>query len=396
MKSIFAAELISKIINFGLLPVFLLSMTDAEFSDFTIAMTIVMLLSMMFGGGIFQIYASEVANCNNERVIQSLSRAYTTWFLASMTFLLIFLAFMVNFTAYDLFYSKELDLHYILLVIVISTFSNLNTLLYVMAQMNCEWLTLCYIILVKNIFPTILASVLLYFDLFSVDGTLLRLIVILCMEFIITIALINKFLNFFKLKNPLTPLNKEDYYVLSRLKYILPMTILSGCIPFSERLAVSTIYTASDFKVYAIALQILSPLGLLIGAMAQVRIHFFMSALTTRKEIIKYLTFLVLLSLIFIVIVFGLLTIFIDLNSTVVAIRDTCLLISSLFVAQLVLQNLSTRLVGLNFEHFLVYAYAIILIFFIAIPQITGSIGFFVLSGSLVYIFLIVTLMVKQ
>ena len=115
-------------------------------------------------------------------------------------------------------------------------------------------------------------------------------------------------------------------------------------------MALSSIVNSLDFRDYAIAIQLLSPLALIIGAANQVKIRFLMSRNTNNNDLFSYtqlicMASVVYVTLIFLVVYLGSLFIWEIKN-----LPQMLLLISPVITIQIFCQILVTRCIGIGQE----------------------------------------------
>ena len=228
--------------------------------------------------------------------------------------------------------------------------TSLTLMLYVRTQLNHDWRRLLIFIVLKNALATVLAAILINFSNESQDLVIIRMGTLILIELLIIVLYFDVLKKLMMVDIFDFRLASIDNNIMVRLLKNLPIAVLSGAIPFGERMAVSSIVNSVDFRDYVIAIQLLSPLSLFIGAANQVKIRFLMSKDTNNNDLFAYLKLIAILSVGYVGLLFFAAYAFSLFLDEIKNLPQMLLLISPLVTMQIFCQILVTRCIGIGQE----------------------------------------------
>ncbi len=359
VRKIIAIEVFSKILNFVFLPYFVSNMTAEEFSDFNLAAVLFLWLSIFFGGGIYNIYSSEIVNRKIIGVNDLIIKIFIKWIFLSFCIILISYFIIENLFNFGMFYDNSNQNTYVIICILLGVISSINLLIYVYLQINEFFNNMILFIFIKNVISLLLSFIMIEMITTEVlDDVILRLTAFLLTEIMILIYFSKIFIELFCVYNSQHVDKKFQKKIHNRFVKILPLSIMSATLPFIERYSVSATLNPENFRNYSVAIQIMSIIPLVVGAINQVKLRFIIDFNTNNGSFKKYLSLVFLISSVLCCMALFFLELLNYINFFPKSLSNTSTFLISLFILiifQLIFQITFTRLQGIRRESFLLF-----------------------------------------
>ena len=359
VRKIISIEIFSKILNFAFLPYFVFNMTAKEFSDFNLAAVLFLWLSIFFGGGIYNIYSSEIVNRKVIGVNDLIIKIFIKWIFFSFSIILISYLIIENSFNFGMFYDNSNQKIYVIICIILGVFSSVNLLIYVYLQINEFFNNMVIFIFVKNVISLLLSFLMIEMITTEVlDDVILRLTAFLLTEIMILIYFSKIVIELFNVYGPKRVDKKVKKIIYNRFLKILPLSIMSATLPFIERYSVSATLNPENFRNYSVAIQIMSVIPLVVGAINQVKLRFIIDFNTNNVSFKKYITLVFLISSILCCIALFFVEFLNYIDFFPKSLSNTSTYLKSLFILiiiQLIFQITFTRLQGIRRESFLLF-----------------------------------------
>lgn len=375
-----------KFVNFAILPYFVINMSSNEFSDFNIVFSQTAFLGFIIGGGAYKVYSSELINFAEKNTELTLSLCIILWGIFSTLLLFILLYVLQAPIVPKIFYNETNQNIYHYMSLTAAFFTSITLLIYVRIQLDGNWRKLLLLIIVKNALATILSALVIMMYKNEIDSVIVRLGTIITCEVLVVIIYFDvakRLFIIYDLKS--FPLFIDRKVVLRLCKY-LPITILAGAIPYAEKITVSAFLSSKDFRDYAIALQILSPLTLIIGSANQVKIRFLMARNTLVQDFYYYLRVVLVGALVFLCFAYLLAEVMANYIDGTVNLPRMLLLFSPLVIVQICVQIVATRGIGLGYDNGVFICYFLIISYLVIARFLFTELVLFILVNFLLYV----------